>query len=109
MPTTDHTVRNVIATLGRYDVTAVTDVSERTVTRWATGETRPSPHKVERLLELHYIAELASEVFTPEGVGIWLHSPQRWLEGAKPIDRIRDGEYKQLADALEAMADGAFV
>ena len=61
---------------------------------------RPAPPvwvagKGDRLLEIHYIVQALRDVYTPEGVDIWIHARNRSLSGQRPIDLLVDGAEQQ--------------
>jgi transcriptional regulator with XRE-family HTH domain len=85
----------------------VTGVSERQVQNWAAGSSRPQGPTRDKLLELHYIIEKLKEVYTSEGVEIWLHARNRSLVGQRPIDLLRDDRFREVLDAVERLTVGA--
>lgn len=91
-------------TLG--EIGTVTDVSERSVQNWAKGATRPDPAARERLLELKYVVDALADVYTDEGVEIWLHSPQRAFESRTALDLLRRGEFERVLLLIEQLAGG---
>ncbi len=98
---------NTRAHLTQDDVGRIVGTSGRTVARWLTGAT---PHRTarERLLELSYVAEQLIEVLglSPEDANLWIFSPNRYLNGDKPADRITEGDYRKVLDLIDALADG---
>ncbi|MCW2899969.1 MAG: hypothetical protein JWO67_2234 [Streptosporangiaceae bacterium] len=50
-----------------------------------------------------------SDSYTPEGVRIWLNSPNRNLGGDKPIDLIRRGEEDRALEEADRLAGGPVV
>lgn len=50
-----------------------------------------------------------AEVYTPEGVDIWLNSRNRMLDNERPVDLLRtpEGEERVL-QLVESLAHGAF-
>lgn len=47
------------------------------------------------------------EVYTDDGVELWLHSPNSELGGARPEDLLRDGQVDVVSDAVERLRVGA--
>ena len=92
--------------LSQQDVGSIVGANSRTVARWAAGETSPQRENRDRLLQLHYVAELASEVIRPDDVNLWIFSPNRLLDGDSPADRIRDGFFKDVLAVIDALAEG---
>src|SRR5436190_1050888 len=65
--------------------------TQRTVNRWATGESVPQALTKKRFLELVYIADQLSALLKAEEANLWIHSPNRLLGGESPADVIRRG------------------
>lgn len=78
----------------------------RSVARWSAGTAKPQRDARTRLLELHYVAEQASEVVHPEDINLWLFTPNRMLDGDRPADRIADGRYRDVLGLLDALSEG---
>lgn len=51
----------------------------------------------------------AREVFTDDGIAIWLTHRNVYLDGCTPLDVISDGDTERVLDYLAALADGAFL
>lgn len=103
--------RHVVADARRAGLRAgeigeITGVSERQVQNWASGTSRPDGASRDRLLELKYVIEQLSDVYTDEGIEIWLHARNRALDGAKPIEFLRDGEFETVLALVERLAGG---
>ena len=58
------------AGLKRAEIGALTGVSERAVQNWANGTSRPEGDSRDRLLELEYVIEQLSDVYTDKGMEI---------------------------------------
>jgi len=85
----------------------LTGVSERQVTNWANGSSRPSSASRDRLLEVHYIVELLGDVYDDEGVEIWLRGRKKSLGGQRPMDLLLAGEFEEVRMAVERLRTGA--
>jgi len=85
----------------------LTGVSERQVQRWASGSSRPEGDSRTRLLELRYIVEQLRELYTDEGVEIWLHGRNRALGGKRPIDLLEQGQVEPVLEFIEQLHTGA--
>src|SRR3954447_20917290 len=85
----------------------VTGVKERQVQHWAAGTHRPQGEKRDRLLEVAYIVEQLGDVYTREGVEIWLHGRNRDVGGKRPIDLLRGGDFETVLHAVERLQSGA--
>lgn len=62
-----------------------------------------------RYVEVEYVRLLAGEVFKPEGVDLWMVSPNRMLNNATPEQFIAAGDVDRVLDLIDALASGAFV
>lgn len=93
--------------LTNAELAGITGVKSRQVQHWASGAHRPQGEAKDRLLELHYIVDRLLDVYTPEGVDIWLHGRNRSLEAQKPIDLLAEGKFEQVLAAVERLASGA--
>lgn len=60
------------------------------------------------LSEIGYIRERLSEFYEAEGVGIWLTSPNRWLNGEAPADVVRAGREGEVHAIIDRLVSGAF-
>src|SRR4051794_30880892 len=72
--------------LTQAELSHAVGASLRTVQNWATGNAMPAGAKVRRLLDVQYIVRELREVYTEEGVQIWLHARNRNLDSQRPID-----------------------
>lgn len=106
-----HKVIGAIDTLGltNEEVGEIVDATARSVARWTNGDVVPQRLNKQRLLDLAYVAEALSEVLPRDRANLWLFTPNRLLNHDRPADLVRDGQYKKVLDALEAMAEGVFM
>jgi putative toxin-antitoxin system antitoxin component (TIGR02293 family) len=88
------------------DIARVLDMTPRSVTRWQQGEVRPRRDAVDRLLELKAVLDLAQQVMPPESARLWLRGPIPALDYAKPLDLVRNGEFRRVINSLLALAEG---
>lgn len=103
--------RHVVADARRAGLRAaeigeITGVSERQVQNWASGASRPEGANRDRLLELKYVIEQLSDVYTDEGIDIWLHARNRALDGARPIELLREGQFDRVLALVDRLAGG---
>ncbi len=89
------------------DIAAATGVRDRQVQHWSAGTARPTSSTRDRLVDVHYIVRLLTEVFRPEGVEIWLHARNTGLAGRRPIDLLGHGESESVLHAVERLRAGA--
>lgn len=89
------------------DVARIAGTTSRSVTRWQHDKTDPSRREVlDRLLELKAVLDLALRVMEPGPAWTWLRSPVPALDYGKPLDLIRDGEFRRVIAALAALGEG---
>lgn len=89
------------------EVAEITGVRPRQVQHWLAGSHRPQGDSKERLLELHYIVDQLRDVYTSEGVDIWIHGRNRNIQGRRPIDLLVDGEFETVLYVVEQLKSGA--
>jgi transcriptional regulator with XRE-family HTH domain len=93
--------------LTTQELAGVVGVNARQVSNWASGQNIPKGVRRDRLLEVDYIIKLLREVYTREGVDIWLHGRKRSLGGQRPIDLMREGRFQTVLQAVERLRTGA--
>ncbi len=93
--------------LSTGDLARVIGVAERQVRNWTAGGNSPNGRNRDRLLELHYVAQLLRDVYTREGAEIWLHGRKRSLDGQRPLDLLAEGKYDVVLAAIERLRAGA--
>jgi len=94
--------------LDQADIARVLDANPRTVARWLQRETEPRPDARERLLELIAVVEHLSGVLTPAAAHDWLFTPNPSLEHHKPVELMRERQYRRVLGAIDALAEGVF-
>lgn len=92
--------------LSQEEVGKLVGVDARTVARWSAAQSQPRRDARDRLLELNYVAEIASEVLHPDDVNLWMFEPNRMLAGDRPADRVTEGRYRDVLTLLDAMGEG---
>lgn len=58
--------------------------------------------------QLGVIIGILLDTYQPEGVGIWLNSPNRNLDGRKPLDLINEGNGQRVLDEARRIEGGAY-
>lgn len=94
------------ASLTTAELADITGVRERQVHNWVSGANRPSGATRDRLLEVNYIVGELRDVYTPEGIDVWLHGRNRALDGQRPIDLLREGRFEEVLQAVERLTTG---
>ena len=95
--------------LDQADLARVLATDPRTIARWLHREASPRPDSRERVLELIAVLEQLSGVLRAQAAHDWLFSPNQLLDHYKPVDLLRDGEYRRVLGAIDAIAEGVFV
>lgn len=52
------------------------------------------------------VVAACGELFTPEGVPIWMASPNRLLDGRSPDELVEAGEGQRVLDLILALCEG---
>ena len=96
---TDHVI-----TQGEFAIAV--GASERTVQNWSRGQTRPRGDTANRVLDLVYLVSELREVYTDEGIQIWLKSRNRNLQSRRPIDLLAAGEVDEVLEEVQRILGG---
>lgn len=102
-------IQDVLGTgaVTKADIALVLGTTARSVDRWQHDGTDPARHdRLDRLLELKAVVDLAVRVMRAESAAMWLRAPIPALDYDKPLDLIRDGGFKRVAASLGALAEG---
>lgn len=94
------------AGLTQAQIATAVKVSVRTVQNWRNGDSTPTGLRARRLIDLKYIVEGLREVYTAEGIDIWLNSRNRNLESQRPIDLLASGEIDCVSDEIRRVIGG---
>ena len=97
------------AELDHGEVGRVIGASARTVSRWLRAEASPRPGARERLLEFLAVLERLSATLRPEPAHDWLFTPNPLLSHHKPADLLKEGRYREVLGAVDALGEGVFV
>lgn len=94
--------------LDYVEVAAALGVDRRTVFRYRTNSSVPSPEVRARLGKIREIAHLLNAVFAGHDAQLeWLYSPVPLLRDRRPIDLIREGELDEVLSVLAGIHTGA--
>lgn len=80
--------------------------SVRSIQGWAAGTAQPSGTRATRLLDVKIIVERLGDVYTSEGIRIWLHSRNTDLGMQRPIDLLERGEIDTVLDEVDSLVGG---
>ena len=89
------------------ELAGVVGVNTRQVSNWASGHNLPRGANRDRLLEVDYIVAQLRDIYTSEGVEIWLHGRKKSLGHQRPIDLLREGRFQTVLNAIERLNAGA--
>lgn len=101
-----HVVADARRALTLVEIGQITGVGDRAVQNWARGSSKPEGASKERLLELKYVIEQLSDVYTDEGIDLWLHARQRAFDGRRPLDLLQEGQFEAVLALIERLAGG---
>ena len=85
------------------DLAQVTRTNRSTVVRWRYRGATVRRDVEERLLELRAVVDLVRRVMPDREARAWLRSPQRELDGERPLDVISYGMAHLVIDLLAAL------
>lgn len=91
------------------EVGRVVGASGRTVSRWLNDQAEPRRDARERLLELIAVVDRLSKTLRPQAAHDWLFTPNPALDHQKPADLLKEGEYREVLGAVDALGEGVFV
>ncbi len=91
------------------DVANLLGLRPETVSRWNQGKAFPRPGAERTLLELDYIVDELSDFYEPADARLWLYSPQKLLDGARPADLIQAGDTQRVIEIIDQLRDGVYL
>ena len=99
----------LIDTVGGVNALARTlGVSASQPSRWKAGDEVPSPEIASKLLDLDHVVALAMQAWDPAVVMDWMTTANGFLDGALPIDVLRQRGSPEVIEALKATISGAY-
>lgn len=100
----------VVETLGGTRKAAkVFEVAPSQPSRWASGQSVPSPLQARVLVDVDHVLALALQLWEPAVARDWLATSNGHLDGATPIDAIRANRADEVVAAIRAETAGAYV
>lgn len=90
-------------------IARVLDKSPKTILRWLRGGTAPRWESEQRLRELEAVLDRLGAVVEPAAARDWLFTPVPMLDDRLPADLVREGQYRRVLAAIDAIGEGAFV
>ncbi len=88
------------------ELAAAVGAAERTVQNWASGQTRPRGDTANRVLDVLHLVKELREVYTDEGIQIWLKSRNRNLAHRRPLDLLAEERTEDVLDEVQRVVGG---
>lgn len=95
--------------MSAIDVANFLNTRPETVSRWRQGKAFPRPVAQKRLMELEYIVDQLSDIYTPEEARLWLYARQKLLGGAVPALLIQENRTDELIAVIDQLREGVFI
>lgn len=92
--------------LTQAELAKAVGASVRTLQTWAAGTSQPTGVRAIRLLDVKLILEKLRDIYTEEGIRIWLHSRNGHLGMRRPIELLEQGEIDQVLDEVDSLVGG---
>lgn len=80
----------------------------QTVHRWRKDQADPQSTHLKRILDLAFVAEELSELYSPAEARLWLYGRHRMLGGRRPVDLISQGDIDPVLQIIATLKDGAY-
>ena len=80
----------------------------KTVRRWLASKAAPRWDAKETVLALNVVLERLAEVGEAGSAEEWLFTPVPALSNRRPVDLIRDGQFREVLDLIDAIGEGVF-
>lgn len=77
-------------------------VSPSQTSRWSQGHERPGPAVAAALIDLEHVYARARLVWGEEAAGVWLDSPNSFLDGVRPLDVLYADGPGRVLESLDA-------
>ncbi|MFM9970957.1 MAG: hypothetical protein ACKVQK_21395, partial [Burkholderiales bacterium] len=85
------------------------DSNVASVSRWRTGKAFPQPRHEKLLLQLEYVVEQLSDIYSPIEARLWLLKPQKLLDGESPMILLAHGKYREVVAVLKQIRDDVYL
>ncbi len=91
------------------EVAQLLNTTPETISRWRVGKAEPQPRLRDSLLSLGWLIGELAELYKPQEAHLWLFSPHKMLNGARPVDAIQRGDISAVLRIIAQLKDGAYV
>lgn len=90
------------------DLANIAEVSQATVSRWASGKAAPHPKTQLVISDLRYVVDRLAEFYSPEETRMWLYARHPLMGGQRAIDLIHDGRTDRVLMVIESLSDATY-
>jgi uncharacterized protein (DUF2384 family) len=90
------------------EVAQMLGTTPQTLYRWRNNQTEPRRKHLQRVLDLHYVAEELAGLYEPDEARMWLFSRHRLLGGRRPVELIGEGHIDTVVGLIAQLRDGAY-
>jgi putative toxin-antitoxin system antitoxin component (TIGR02293 family) len=90
------------------EVAQMLRTTPQTLYRWRNDQVAPNREHLQRILDLHYVAEELADLYEPDEARLWLFSRHRLLAGRRPVELISEGEIDTVLALIAQLRDGAY-
>ncbi|QDO88058.1 hypothetical protein FNH13_06595 [Ornithinimicrobium ciconiae] len=73
--------------------------------RWRNGTRAPAGEHASRALQLTALVERLAQVMDSTYIPVWLVKPIARLDDRRPVDAIRDGDYRSVSRLVAALEE----
>jgi DNA-binding transcriptional regulator YiaG len=99
----DDVTENVIT---QSEFASAVGASERTVQNWVSGHSKPRGTAATRVLDVVHLVSQLRDVYTDEGIQIWLKTRNRNLGGRRPIELLGEGRFDEVLEEVDRVVGG---
>lgn len=92
--------------LTQTELAKAVGASVRSIQGWSAGTAQPTGIRATRLLDVQLILQKLADVYTGEGIRIWLHSRNHDLNMQRPIDLLESGDVDTVLNEVDSLVGG---
>lgn len=90
------------------EVADLVGASPAAVSRWRRGK-MPEQDRLRLVLDLDWLVRQLADFYEPDEARLWLFARHPLLEGARPFDRIKQGQIEHVLALIDQLRSGAVV
>ena len=90
------------------EVAQMLGTTPQTLYRWRNDQVAPNREHLQRILDLHYVAEELSDLYEPNEARLWLFSRHQLLGGRRPAELISESQIDTVLALIAQLRDGAY-